>query len=177
MAFINELFMGSHLVSNPYLKFGAASKTSSSGFTLVELLIVVAIIGVIAVIAVPVYKNFLLRAKLSETVVQLGAFARDFNVAKQIDGRYPNDVSVGVIPTDTSSLSINEALWQTPTLLGGSWNWEGPNNYSYAGISITGSSAEEEDFIQLDIVVDNGDLQSGKFRKTPNGRYTLILEE
>lgn len=31
--------------------------------------------------------------------------------------------------------------------------------------------------MQLDTIIDNGDLSSGKFRKTPNGRYTFILGE
>jgi type IV pilus assembly protein PilA len=153
------------------------SNARVTGFTLIELMIVVAIIGVLAMIAAPIYSSFILRAKLTETATQFGAFARGFDVSKQIDGNYPNDVPVGVLPSDASGLAVNITQWQTPTLLGGNWNWEGPNNYSYAGISITGSSAEEEDFIQLDVVLDNGDLSSGKFRKTSNGRYTFILEE
>ncbi|WP_274377765.1 type IV pilin protein [Brumicola nitratireducens] len=140
-------------------------------------MIVVAIIGLLAAIALPTYSNFVLRSKLTETAVQLGAFARDFNTSKQINGKYPDDVSVGVIPTNSSGLTIDKTQWETPTLLGGNWNWEGANNHSYAGISIDGSTAEEEDFMQLDTIIDNGDLSSGKFRKTPNGRYTFILEE
>jgi len=153
------------------------TRSRAKGFTLIELMIVVAIIGLLAAIAVPSYSNFVLRSKLTETAAQFGAFARDFNTAKQINGEYPNDVSVGVIPADALGLTINKAQWQAPTLLGGNWNWEGPDNYSYAGISITGSAAEDEDFMQLDVILDDGDLTSGKFRKTPNGRFTFILEE
>jgi type IV pilus assembly protein PilA len=134
------------------------SNVRVKGFTLIELMIVVAIIGVLAVIASPIYSSFILRAKLTETATQFGAFSRDFNVSKQIDGKYPDDVPMGALPSDASGLAINITQWETSTLLGGNWNWEGPNNYSYAGISITGSSAEEEDFIQLDIILDNGDL-------------------
>lgn len=165
------------LVRRKNANVSVKSKPLSTGFTLIELMIVVAIIGLLAAIALPTYSNFILRSKLTETAAQFGAFARDFNISKQINGKYPNDVSVLVIPTDSPGLAINKTQWETPTLLGGNWNWEGPNNHSYAGISITGSTADEKDFMELDIIIDNGDLSSGKFRKTPNGRYTFILEE
>lgn len=61
--------------------------------------------------------------------------------------------------------------------MGGNYNWEGPDNYDYAGLAINGATKPESLFQVLDRMLDNGDLNSGRFRKTSNGRYTYILEE
>ncbi|WP_018877558.1 pilin [Thioalkalivibrio sp. ALE28] len=44
-------------------------KTAQKGFTLIELMIVVAIIGILAAIALPAYQDYTIRAQMSEAIM------------------------------------------------------------------------------------------------------------
>ena len=48
-------------------------KTLQKGFTLIELMIVVAIIGILAAVALPAYQDYTIRAKMSEVILAMSA--------------------------------------------------------------------------------------------------------
>jgi type IV pilus assembly protein PilA len=143
----------------------------------VELLIVISIVGILTAIAIPSYNVYRKRAKIVGAVTHLKYFEKGF-IAYEVEvGEFPNDSHIVLPDLPKMANYINPAVWGQATPLGGTYNWEGPDNYPYAGISIFEATAPQNDIERLDIILDDGDLTQGKFRQTPNGRYTYIIEE
>jgi type IV pilus assembly protein PilA len=70
------------------------------GFTLIELMIVVAIIGILAAIAIPAYQDYTIRAQVSEGLNLAGG-------AKAAVSEYTMDT--GVFPTDNAEAGLSAA--------------------------------------------------------------------
>jgi type IV pilus assembly protein PilA len=63
----------------------------SKGFTLIELMMVVAIIGVTAAIALPVYNGYVARAQVSEGIILASPARYSVEEMCQVEGKYPAD--------------------------------------------------------------------------------------
>ncbi len=69
--------------------------TSSRGFTLIELMIVVAIVGIIAAVAYPSYVQYVLRSKRDECAGQMTKMASALERYYSTTGRYTGFAAVG----------------------------------------------------------------------------------
>jgi type IV pilus assembly protein PilA len=67
-------------------------KKTQQGFTLIELMIVIAIIGILAAIALPAYQDYTVRAQVSEVVVGAGACKTSVTEYYQTKGSMPADL-------------------------------------------------------------------------------------
>ena len=63
---------------------------SKKGFTLIELMIVVAILGVLAAIAIPAYRDYVKRARMSEVLSVFAAVATGVNEYHSVLGFFPS---------------------------------------------------------------------------------------
>jgi type IV pilus assembly protein PilA len=66
------------------------------GFTLIELMIVVAIIGILAAVALPAYQDYTTKAKFSEVVAVAAAYQTAVATCVQEENGVPDNCDIGI---------------------------------------------------------------------------------
>jgi type IV pilus assembly protein PilA len=126
-------------------------KQMQKGFTLIELMIVVAIIGILAAVAIPAYQDYTARAQVSEAVELLSGTKTPLAEFVADKGHWPADVSLGELVGTlqgkyTKTLAITSgggATPPTPVVITATMNDAGTNvNANIAAKTVTLTSTD-----------------------------------
>jgi type IV pilus assembly protein PilA len=90
-------------------------KAVQKGFTLIELMIVVAIIGILAAVALPAYQDYTARAKMSEAILAASACRTSVTESVQSATTLPGPGQWGCESTVANALAVSKYVDEIQT--------------------------------------------------------------
>ena len=142
-----------------------------------EMLVVILIIAVMATLFLPMLGVFTEGSEAIATAGDFRTFGNAFRSYMMLEGEWPPDTIEEVPAGVGMEVYLSPESFEREAPIGGRYNWDGPENHPYAGIALTTTPASIEQLEIVDDKLDDGNLNTGFFRRTPNGRYTYILED
>lgn len=114
-----------------------------NGFTLIEMMIVVALIGILAAIAIPNYTNYLIKARRTDVQTSLMKYAQDMERYYSVNGKYVSSgTDCGIdepVTTDYYSFSVSCSSASTFTITATPINTKSQKNDGTQTLDNTGA--------------------------------------
>lgn len=92
-------------------------RNNQQGFTLIELMIVVAIIGILAAIAIPSYQSFTIKSANNACMIETKAYANKVLVEVN-NSNSPTAAALGACDSITDATGWNQANLATTNIVG-----------------------------------------------------------
>ncbi|MDP2753850.1 MAG: prepilin-type N-terminal cleavage/methylation domain-containing protein [Nitrospirota bacterium] len=127
------------------------------GFTLIELMIVVAIIGILAAIAIPAYQTYTAKAKFSEVVLATAGVKAAVDVCAQTNGGPSIDPLVTGACDNNADAGVTAAITQA----NGTGKGQYVGSVTYAAGVLTATAANVSGFAGTETYILNGTYADG----------------
>jgi len=153
----------------------------NAAFTLIEILIVVVILGILAAVVIVQISGMRADAERSAFISSAQIFQEAAYRFYLDNGAYPRDRRSGRLP-DGFGDHVTSQSWERRTPIDGLWDMEA-DSYgltSSLGVHFKNGSGDrkDDDYMQeIDAIIDDGDLDTGVFRKLAGRRYYFVLAE
>lgn len=145
------------------------------GFTLVEIMVVVTLIGLLAMLSVPAFKRVKLRAVSATFTSDMRLFTEAFQRYAQENGSFPPISDPGVMP-DGMSGYIDLDDWSRTTPIGGNFRWLSTPEGGGA-VMVAGSTLSLEEMQLIDDWMDDGNVSTGFVNVSGAGTVVLYIVE